>query len=139
MNNEDFVTHEQAVRLKELGFDWWVNHYYENNELCEGFVDEDEDPDLNSDYPTAYGNYNFGRNSFSAPTLSQVQNWFLEKKKIFIEIYAGDYLNSFGYELKFDWVDNHRYCCQGYRTLRETLSAGIDAAIKYVENYDKEK
>lgn len=109
MNNEDFVTYDQAVQLKELGFDGECS----NNAMRYLGVE--------------------------TPTLNQAQNWFFEKNKIYIEIYAGDYLNSFGYELKFDWADNHRYCCQGYKTPKEALSAGIDATLKYLENYDKEK
>ena len=70
MLTEDFATFEQAVILKELGFNWDCNHYYENGKLCEGFVDEDEDSELNEDYPTAYGNYNFMKQTFSAPTLA---------------------------------------------------------------------
>ena len=29
MNIEDFVTYEQAVKLKKVGFNWECNHYYD--------------------------------------------------------------------------------------------------------------
>ena len=118
---EDFVTYEQAEKLCDLGFDYKCMCCYDEGDF---------------EIVPAYSNYNstdYRYNLISAPTLAQVQKWFFEEKKIYIEIYAADYLNSFGYELKFDWADNHRYCCQGYKTPREALSAGIDDALKYLE------
>lgn len=123
--NGDFVTFEQADKLCDLEFDY----------KCIACYDE-EDFEITYEYSDYNSGY-YRDNLISAPTLAQVQNWFLEQKKVYIEIYAGDYLNHFGYELKFDWADNHRYCCQGYRTPREALSAGIDAALKYIEDRDE--
>lgn len=124
MIHEDIVTFKQAKILKELGFDEkTLSVYCKIDEAC----------------VIPNPKYWPGKSwhEFSAPTLAQVKNWLLEQKKVYIEIYDGDYLNHFGYELKFDWADNHRYCCQGYRTPSQALSAGIDAALKYIKDRDE--
>lgn len=76
MNNEDFVTYEQAVKLKELGFDWKCNHSYYGRR-SKGLIE----------FCTYYDfNKNGGPNECSAPTLSQAQKWLREVKGIHIEI-----------------------------------------------------
>lgn len=42
---EDYVTYEQAVKLKELGFDWECLYHYKYDELCgntQNFEDEED-------------------------------------------------------------------------------------------------
>lgn len=84
---EDFVTYEQAIRLKLLGFDWDVSHFYTQEELhanndtfwCDdGLVVYITDlmRDMNNSMVHVY----------SAPTLAQVTKWLREVKDIHIEI-----------------------------------------------------
>lgn len=67
MNNEDFVTYRQAVKLKELGFDWETYAHYHFNKI-DGLPDK---------YPdVTFDNYNCSSlEMYSAPTLSQAQKW----------------------------------------------------------------
>ena len=76
--NEDFVTYELAVKLKEKGFDAPCYGYYHCNggndsfELC-GNGDRD---------------FQNSKNAFrvAAPTISQVLKWLREEKKLHIEV-----------------------------------------------------
>ena len=65
--NEDFVTYELAVKLKEKGFTKETAHHYnDKGEICVSLVDEE--------YP------------YPCPTISQVLKWLREEKKIYIVI-----------------------------------------------------
>lgn len=81
---EDFVTYSQAVKLKELGFDWECNHYY--NTQYEKFLpvewfhyssDVDADDLYESNPPKS-----IITSRVSAPTLTQAQKWLREIKEI---------------------------------------------------------
>jgi hypothetical protein len=84
--NEDFVTYELAVKLKEKGFDEPCYGYYHCNggndsfELC-GNGDRDF---LNS------------KNQYrvAAPTISQALKWLREEKKIYIVIAVNPTLST---------------------------------------------
>lgn len=65
--NEDFVTYELAIKLKEKGFTKETAHHYnDKGEICVSLVDEE--------YP------------YPCPTISQVLKWLREEKKIYLEI-----------------------------------------------------
>ena len=134
---EDFVTYEQSVKLKELGFDWEVVHFYDkwNGKLCENQISYDWEPgphesvyfDINGDTM-----FNIG---FSAPTLAQVQKWLRETKDIHIEI-------KYTYNPQYEpWVgkvitlNNGEYIetdtCDTYE---EALLECIDKSIEILEN-----
>ena len=76
--NEDFVTYELAVKLKEKGFNEPCYGYYHCNggndsfELC-GNGDRDF---LNSK----------NKHRIAAPTISQVLKWLRKEKKLHIEV-----------------------------------------------------
>ncbi|MCH5167885.1 MAG: hypothetical protein J1F35_08405 [Erysipelotrichales bacterium] len=117
---EDYVTYEQAKKLKELGFDWKTHAFYLGTTLVNDI--SDYKITNSTDLPI-----------ISAPTLTQAQKWFLEENKIYIEIYSTNYLTNFGYELKFDYEPIKRYCAQAFLNPNEALSSGIDDAINYIE------
>ena len=77
MNHEDYVSFEQAQRLKELGFDWECNHWYHPL----------EDKILES---VDYSNHNRFERPYSAPTLSQAQKWLREVKGIAVCVQSFD-------------------------------------------------
>ena len=62
--NEDFITYNLAVKLKERGFNIDTLHYYnDEGQICVSLVDEE--------YP------------YPCPTISQVLKWLREEKKIY--------------------------------------------------------
>ena len=126
---EDFVTYEQAVRLKELGFDWECNHY------CG--LDESLHEETFS-YLTNYIHINESPYLISAPTLSQAQKWLREVKGIHIEI---KYTSNPQYE---PWVGkivilgdqpelNAIINTDTCDTYEEALSEGIDMVLKILK------
>ena len=124
MNTEDFVTYEQAIALKKLGFDEFVLYKYEGNTLIE--PNELIYGDYNDDYMYL--------NSCSAPTLYQVQKWLFEKG-YFVEVnwfHTNTYYFSIVHHL-----DNEKATCvtdeNDYSTPSEALLAGITKALKNLE------
>jgi hypothetical protein len=130
--NKEFVTHNQALALKELGF----------NEPCFGF------------YPKSGGNIQFGSlgkfsseytHIISAPTYSQAFRWFREKYKLHSHISLGisDEQDSSGLE-----YDEYIYVIEGlngldydnygesffYKTYEEAESACLDKLIEITKN-----
>ena len=74
---KDFIPYEQALALKELGFDepclaGW-SHPFEHNP--EGYLNLDQE----------------GEHDFEAPLYQQAFRWFREKYKLFMLIQAGQH------------------------------------------------
>ena len=137
---EDFVTYEQAVKLKKLGFEWEVKHFYVLNNANE--------PKLCRLPDTLGGqdNHNNYHGSFSAPTLAQAQKWLRKVKDIIIGIdfdnwhdkyvchlykrmgYSGkNFRDTYGSRL----VTNEFH--EDFNTYEQALSAGIDKALELLK------
>lgn len=118
MVQDNFVTYEQAISLRELGFDW----------KCFGFYLYDNE--LNFGGPRDY-NFIVGNDHISAPTLSQTQKWFREVKGI-------DVHYSYGRK-KWTYYWGRRWSHHGedFDTPIEALYAGIDRVIKYLKENDQ--
>ena len=81
MSIEDFVTYEQAVKLKRLGFKEECLYYYDEYDTIFANCD---DGDVSVD--DLYYSYNSKPSKLcDAPTLAQAQKWFREKKNLSIE------------------------------------------------------
>lgn len=80
--NEDFITYELAVKLKEKGF----------NEPCYGYYHRDGGDD--SFEVCGNGDFDFlnskNKHRIAAPTISQVLKWLREEKKIHIIVEISD-------------------------------------------------
>ena len=81
MNHEDYVSFEQAQRLKELGFDWDCMKGYAHypNENVKTFNAQEEN--IN-------GKYNEW--CYSAPTLAQAAKWLRDVKGIAVCVQSFD-------------------------------------------------
>lgn len=129
MTHEDYVSFEQAQKLKELGFDW----------ECIGVYDSERPLGLIALDTQAKSPTNWNGSTFvelvSAPTLAQVQKW-LRKKGINIEVRVD-------YDVFADkdyWVyvgnDNSRKVEkieQNYMFYETAFSAGIDKALEILK------
>lgn len=126
--NEDFVTYEQAVQLKELGFDWKCFGYYLYNDGVSF-----------GETPKEY-NYIVGNNHISAPTLAQAQKWLYNHFGLWIEIIYEVKKKSFEYNV-FNKSDNTKKSFFNpwvkivYDTPTKALSAGIDKALEILKEY----
>ena len=73
---KEFVPYEQALELKELGFNEPCFAYYENNNLTVTF------PSKSSNGWKWVGNSIIPAKNINAPTLSQAFRWFREKHNL---------------------------------------------------------
>jgi len=114
---QEFVTYEQALSLKELGFEWQTLNFFDST--TRDFWNWDYFPDIN------------------APLKQQVLRWFREKRNL-IGIIEGGYTegkNVFGYVIwrghLDDWSDDI------YDTYEEAENTCIDKLISICKQQDK--
>ena len=122
MEKEDFVTYEQALALKKLGFNYQTDYLYSPEFELVKF-------DYNNCYEQGYYD-----DYADAPTLAQVQKWLRKEKKYSVQPYY--YMNNkWGcliVKLSFDAEDV--YDNVTYNSPEEALSEGITECLKLLEN-----
>ena len=140
MSNENFVTHEQAVLLKELGFkEQCLYHYTVDGHLISNdrYVYDDliTIEDLTNSINTQC---TASRYYCDAPTLSQAQKWLREKKELWV---FSNRVKQPEFEGKFYWSisdkDLNEFTTEAFRlfnSYEDALSAGIDECLKLLEN-----
>lgn len=121
---EDFVSFDDAKKLKELSFDWKVNHFYNDD---------------GSFHQNFYINFNYHdillvkAKRFSAPTINQANRWLFEKYNLFVTVVKID--DKYCYEIL-----KNRYPIQNfamYDTPFEALSKGVKYCINNLESIFK--
>jgi hypothetical protein len=142
MNNE-FVTYERALALKELGFD----------ELCFGYFDSKSELAFNTNgNPISkdwvwFGNQCLPIDMTLAPLKQQVFRWFREKYSLLPNIWSGKINHIFyGYDIlhikKQKFVINNTDLGGGdcdYDTYEEAENACIDKLIELAKQQDNGK
>ena len=116
MSKEAYVTIYTAKLLKEHGFGWECNRYYDGEDY---FV------------TAASDNWNDDTEMVSIPTHQMVCRWLREVHHIFIEIGASIDINGvyhFGYRI-LDKSCN--YVRRGYTEFYWTYEKAVEAALKY--------
>ena len=131
-NMEDYVTYEQAIKLKEIGFDWECNYIYKKDFFNQWIFFHC--------LRDAYRNHNQGGESepifVSAPTLSQAQKWLREVKGICVELRIHPlYRNWFGkvFDLKDYPNINFVSDIDLWDTYEQALSVGISKALEILK------
>ena len=122
MKNE-FVTYEQALALKELGFDEPCFGYY-NNATFDTFEYYDSE-NTNSKLQSDYG----GKKECAAPLIQQAFRWFREKHKLKGHIEAVEYLD--GTPDTYHWSIFNQ-CNSGYDQLTHE-EAELECLKKLIE------
>ena len=126
MNTEDFCTYEQALVLKELGFDLKTEYYY--SKLT----------GINfSNVPDNFNNTSVN-GVCSAPTLAQAQKWLRKKKKYSVEAFferIKDDKEQWSY-FRSNILDNSQddQSIGYFNSYEEALSAGITECIKFIKD-----
>lgn len=130
---EHYVSYEQAVKLKELGFDWEVRGYYTHDD---NFQKVREVTALNHNDTKKF------KDILSAPRLDQAAAWLREVKNVIVcpfperykdYIVEGIYrerLSGWDYEI---WVDEEEYSEPkfGYiESYEKALELGISKALE---------
>lgn len=137
MNNEDYVTYDIAVLLKDAGFGWPCYSYYEKWE---------DTPDGCVWHTTSEKAHNYNRfvldngiTEVSAPTLAQVQKW-LRKRGLCVSVYPSPYSEDIDGEYAYkvyqfmDYEEWNDPCAEYGKDYESALSAGIEAALKLIED-----
>ena len=128
--NKEFVSYEQALALKELGFDEPCFGYYDNQikeldiisiEVCERLCKHET--------------------HIKAPTFSQAFRWFREKHGLYTEMFVDDD-KTFGFMISY-FVTGSRIdkpIVRSYNTYEEAEQACLDKLIEIVKtkNYEKD-
>lgn len=133
MMEEYFVSYEQALRLKELGFDWKCHYHYDTTAFkpvrCPNYTANDGEGEqwIYADDCNLYEDMNHCQYC-SAPTLTQVQRWFREVKGIDIDI-RSTRIPSRKYGYVVNDGNKQIFAPDNLKTYEEALSAGIDAAF----------
>lgn len=123
MKDEDFVSYEQAVRLKTAGFDWPCEAFYEHVDGKMWIAIDGKE------------NWNSGVDC-SAPSLAQAAKWLREVKGIAINVIAHDG-GKYDYDIVF--LPNAVECdCNfdrspWYRKYESALSDAITTTIELLE------
>jgi hypothetical protein len=127
----EFVTYNQAVALRELGFDEECLSYYVKggNEFKDWTLYRDGGTFFASDYPQYIG----------APLYQQAFRWFREKHGLYTEIFVDDD-RTFGFLISY-FIDKDYYdervdkpIQRKYSTHEEAESACLDKLIEIVKN-----
>ena len=111
---KEFVKYEQALALKELGFDEPCFGYYRNygtNKFYIEFIHR---------LPERF-------RSTKAPLYQQAFRWFREKHKLYSPITD----NGLG---QYDFRVKHEWCGRVYDTYEEAESACLDKLIEITKN-----
>ena len=85
---KEFVTYEQALALKELGFDERCFSYYEDINLYNS-----------NGFNCNYGPIINGEEAALAPLIQQALRFFREKYGLISQITYDNFNNSFGYQI----------------------------------------
>lgn len=126
---EDYVTYEQSVKLKKLGFDWKTHAFYNK----EGSLYSNNNPD--------YWNNEIW-NEFSAPTLVGAQKWLREVKKIYVfsHIIGNPPRDKCKYYYHIQTNDgitvDSSIFTELYSTYEEALSKGIDKTLESIDEIE---
>ena len=127
-----FVTKKQAVKLKELGFDWSVTSCYSKTSEQVGY-----------NLPR---NFNTDERGYSAPTVAHALRWLREKKKIFVKAFPmgkGTWMFNITFLTKWKgstsdnmlWDDD----AKPFKRYDKAESRGLDYALDYLLKQKKLK
>lgn len=144
MTGINFVPYKLAVQLKELGFDYSCNHYYDIDKiLVENHKYKLDDVFTFGESPTLYDNFNaLSEYNISAPTLQQVQTWLRNEKGIMVEPYAVISEQNWAYRLyytshngKFGMtvvIDGKSVNIYEFNSYDDALYTGIHHAVELI-------
>lgn len=133
MNTEDFVTYEQAIALKELGFkeECFYHYDYNNQDDVVPNTDISHLAISANDFKISYNELGFFNEiCYDAPTLSQVQKW-LRNKGYSVEVtsFYQTWISSITKLDDFETIELNG----NFSSYEEALSEGITECFKYLE------
>ena len=132
---EEYVTYEQAVKLKKLGFDWSCYHYYESNKrlveskiYSQTFKVSEYWCNFNEDEPNRHRQPFYPH--YSAPRLDQAQKWLRDKHNLSVELICNMVRQWNVNVCKIDNFGTPVYSKMNFDTYELALTAGINAVLE---------
>lgn len=122
ISHEDFVSFEQAVKLKKLGFDWKCYTFYHLDNwggLCHSGICE---------------NHNMFKKCISAPTLSQAKKWLREVKGILVQPIYDYFLKKWFFNIGRMPDHSIESTKAEFDFEGAALSSGIDRALELLKS-----
>lgn len=143
MNNEDFVSYEIAVKLKELGFNWKINNAFSKKLRLES-LSIGEVKDVYCKIPKNFNDNRKGCGKgidfYSRPSLAQAQKWLREERHWHIQVRINGCRNMFsveiwemkpnGYCKRLEQSDGHVRLFDRYE---DALNEGVSETLKLIE------
>jgi len=137
---KEFVTYEQAIKLKELGFKEICFAYFRKDLngkfICsiDGMVNINDKQKFMTSDENGLINHEARVSYISAPLKQQVFRWFRNNHKLQAEIlWRGD-MSCFCYKTGNFKYSSHSFSKDDYKTYEEAESACIDKLIELIEN-----
>lgn len=135
--NKEFIPYEQALALKELGFNEPCFGCYTSSLIPSNFTDYSLETEFGmNESPSDWVNSNFLGNACSAPLFQQAFRWFRETCDIIQTISRDGSLAKEGmwaYTIITDGI----YFNDGYKTYEEAELACLQKLIEIVKNETK--
>lgn len=130
--NKEFIPYEQALELKELGFDEECLGNYVPYFSKEGWI-------LSLDVERMNVTNSLLQQGFSAPLYQQAFRWFREKKLSDSYVYRyqdrTDGSINYGYSIINDYgIEETRFIKENYKTYKEAELACLRRLIEIVKN-----
>lgn len=120
---EQRVNKTQAIRLKNAGFDWRIDSYYD--------LELQSDKPINCSSPS---NWNLNKWAASAPAISYVTRWLREVKgwHVSTDVESG-FWRTTGTRIETNKGPNVFGTAFSYPTHDEAILVGIDMALNIIE------
>ena len=135
--HEDYVSFKQAVKLKDLGFNWEVVKGYSHfpGEKVKTLNAQEENVNAICKW------------CFAAPTLAQAQKWLREVKELDIDIMLFRDIDAREeppkikryYNCEIAYSEDSEDLYEDFDSYEQALSAGIDKAIQIIKEHNNGK
>ena len=131
------INKEIALKLKELGFNWSVNHYY-----LYDTIEVQQCVSIRSDEPVdnITSNSNCLEKYYSAPTQALVVKWLRDVHKIRIFVQYSEANGTYKFEIRVprteDWKMERIGFISSFETYEQAEEAGIIEALKLIKIND---
>ena len=140
MNNVDFVTYEQALALKKLGFREECYQFYDCvGDLCDNHRLSSEEMEIltSSNFCMSH-NIGVIKENCDAPTLAQAQEWLRVNKGFDISTYV-HYCEKRRYDGQLKWEEDFRVRCillDREDSPSQVISNAITECLRILEGND---
>lgn len=139
---KDFINYNQALELKELGFDepcfvkvWWLNsiNRHTNEPFNPHITINGQDIKFEYPIPEKHPLSEFGVLELQVPTFSQAMKWFDDNTELKGFVCPSIKEEHFDWLIRIDWEEEIE-CEEAYSSRQEAESACLDKLIEIIKS-----